>query len=73
MSMLADIAPPALRPDNEDLPIIDIGPLMAGAPGAVADVARKLRRACTEIGFFYIVNHGMDQDVVARSFDIARA
>lgn len=73
MSVQADIAPPAESARGEDIPIIDIGPLLAGDPSAVADVARQMHRACTEIGFFYIVNHGMDEGVVARSFDIARA
>ena len=56
----------------EELPIIDIGPLLDGAPGARESVAMQIRHACTEIGFFFIVNHGMPQSVVDNAFDASR-
>lgn len=54
------------------VPIIDIGPLLAGAPGAIEAAAQKFQSACTEIGFFFIVNHGLDPDLVERSFEASR-
>lgn len=55
------------------IPIIDIGPMLAGTPGAIDDVADGIRHACTEIGFFFITNHGMDEGLVERAFDASRA
>ena len=72
MSVQADIAPPAASAAGEDIPIIDIGPLLAGDAGAIDGVAAQMHRACTEIGFFFIVGHGMDDGIVARAFDAAR-
>ncbi|MFL9868911.1 2-oxoglutarate and iron-dependent oxygenase domain-containing protein [Paraburkholderia fungorum] len=50
------------------MPIIDVGPYLGGVPGALDEVAQQIRKACTEIGFFYIVTHGVSQPVVSRRF-----
>ena len=44
------------------------------APGGPrsAEVAQQLRAAAMDAGFFYIRNHGVPPEVVARQFDIAR-
>ena len=55
-----------------EIPIIDIGAMLAGEAGAVERVADEIRLACTEIGFFFIVNHGMDAGIVERTFDASR-
>jgi hypothetical protein len=34
----------------------------------VARVVEELRRACLDIGFFYITNHGIDPDLVRKLF-----
>jgi isopenicillin N synthase-like dioxygenase len=44
------------------LPIIDVGPLLVG-PAACRDVASQIGLACREAGFFYIVGHGVDEDL----------
>lgn len=41
------------------IPAIDLGPYLAGAPGALDRAAERLRFALTEIGFYAIVNHGV--------------
>lgn len=51
---------PTAQADDTDLrniPVIDISGLRQGAAERRA-VARELRKACTETGFFYIVGHG---------------
>jgi len=49
------------------LPIIDIGPLVAGTGGAAeAEVARQIDEACREHGFFYVVGHGVPDELQAR-------
>lgn len=51
------------------IPIIDLGPFLSGAPGALESTAAELRRACAEIGFFFIANHGVNQWLVDRVFE----
>ncbi len=47
---------------GSDLPLVDVGPLLAAAPDdpAVAAVAAEIDRACREVGFFRLVGHGVD-------------
>ena len=46
----------------EELPVLDLGPLLRGEP--LDTLARQLRHACETIGFFYVSNHGVPQQVV---------
>lgn len=43
------------------IPVIDIGPMRAGEPAAVARVAEEIGAACRHVGFFYVKNHGIPQ------------
>lgn len=72
MSLADDRAAPAAPAAGEEIPIIDIGALLAGDAAALDDVARQISRACREIGFFFIVNHGMDGAIVDRAFEASR-
>jgi isopenicillin N synthase-like dioxygenase len=54
------------------IPVIDLGPYLRGAPGALEVAAGELRCALEEIGFFIIVNHGIDPDLIDRTFAEAR-
>jgi isopenicillin N synthase-like dioxygenase len=54
------------------IPVIDYGPYFAGVPGALERLASEVRRACEEVGFFYICNHGVPDDLVARTFAAAK-
>lgn len=53
-----------------DLPVIDIGPLVAGQDDP--SVGRALDAACRETGFFYIVGHGVDEHLQADLDRLAR-
>jgi isopenicillin N synthase-like dioxygenase len=53
---------------NETIPVIDLGPCFAGEPGALDRAARELRHALTEIGFYFIVNHGIPRALVQDAF-----
>jgi isopenicillin N synthase-like dioxygenase len=54
------------------IPVIDYGPYFAGAPGALDALAAEVRHACEQVGFFYITNHGVPQDLVDRAFAAAK-
>ena len=53
---------------TETIPVIDLGPYLAGEPGAMDRTARELRFALTEIGFYFIVNHGIAREKIAAMF-----
>tara|TARA_B110000116_G_scaffold12941_1_gene10494 strand:+ start:1332 stop:2369 length:1038 start_codon:yes stop_codon:yes gene_type:complete len=63
-----------LTPNNslaktDEIPIIDIGAMLAGEKNSINLVAEQINQACKEIGFFFIVNHNMDQSIIDRAFD----
>lgn len=47
--------------DFSQVRVIDIGPLRDGSAPLV--VAREIALACRECGFFYVVNHGIDEQL----------
>jgi isopenicillin N synthase-like dioxygenase len=53
---------------SETIPVIDLGPYLAGEPGAMERTAGELRFALTEIGFYFIVNHGVPDAAIRESF-----
>ncbi|HSS82987.1 MAG TPA: 2-oxoglutarate and iron-dependent oxygenase domain-containing protein, partial [Reyranella sp.] len=53
---------------NETIPVIDLGPCFAGEPGALDRAAAELRHALTEIGFYFIVNHGIPRALIQEAF-----
>jgi len=52
------------------VPVIDVSPLITGAD--VDGVARQIDRACREVGFFSVVNHGVDLALIQRVDTLAR-
>src|SRR5262245_21817730 len=62
---------PSARSDGS-IPVIDLGPWLAGTPGALEPTARTLRSALEQIGFFILVNHGVPQDLIDQTFAEAR-
>jgi isopenicillin N synthase-like dioxygenase len=54
------------------IPVLDLGPYFAAASGALEAAAAELRHALESVGFFIIVNHGVPQDLIDRTFAQAR-
>ncbi|MEP4377474.1 MAG: 2-oxoglutarate and iron-dependent oxygenase domain-containing protein [Alphaproteobacteria bacterium] len=65
-------ARPTAGIDSNEIPIVDIGPVLARDPGAVELAAAAFHEACTGIGFLFLINHRIDRGVVRRAFDAAR-
>ncbi len=59
------------RPDFVSVPLIDFSGMLQGNADARNGVAADLRDACINVGFFYIANHGVPQDLVDAMFDMA--
>ena len=55
------------------IPLLDIGPYLAGEPGARATLARAIERTCRDTGFLVIANHGIDQSLIDDTFAAAAA
>ena len=50
------------------LPVLDLEPYLRDDPGACAQLAVDVHDALTQVGFFFIVNHGIPQDLIDRVF-----
>ncbi|MDG2270553.1 MAG: 2-oxoglutarate and iron-dependent oxygenase domain-containing protein, partial [Alphaproteobacteria bacterium] len=55
---------------EERIPVIDVSGYLAGDPDAVAQFAADLRAIQESLGFYCIVNHGVDQALIDRSFEL---
>src|SRR5689334_6848179 len=51
-----------------EIPILDVGPFLAGVPGARGRLGGELRHAFQRIGFYFIRNHGVPQELIDRVF-----
>src|SRR3546814_20139670 len=56
----------------DTLPILDVGPFLTGTPGARERLADDLRDACEQVGFYFLVNHGVPQALIDATFEEAR-
>lgn len=56
------------------LPIIDFGPFLdpEASLEAKKNVALELDRACRDVGFFYLKNHGVPLELIKAMLDSAR-
>ena len=53
------------------IPLLDIGPYLAGEPGARATLSRAIERTCRDTGFLVISNHGIDPSLTDGTFAAA--
>jgi isopenicillin N synthase-like dioxygenase len=55
-----------------DIPIIDFAPFVDDAPTGKEQVAQDIYRACHEVGFLYLKNHGIPQAAIDQAFEQSR-
>ncbi|HEX9461357.1 MAG TPA: 2-oxoglutarate and iron-dependent oxygenase domain-containing protein [Alphaproteobacteria bacterium] len=53
------------------IPVIDLAPFFHGGDADKRRVARQIDEACTDIGFFTIVGHGVPEDQMRRVREVA--
>jgi isopenicillin N synthase-like dioxygenase len=74
MNQASSVVPGALPPpspgivqviaEGRELPLLDVGPYLAGEYGALAELAANVRAIQEGLGFYAIINHGIDQAIV---------
>ena len=64
----ASAAVQACIAEAKELPILDVGPYLAGVPGALEQLAADVKLIQEQLGFFAIVNHGIPQALIDESF-----
>jgi isopenicillin N synthase-like dioxygenase len=57
--------------DQGRIPVLDIGPYLAGDAGAAASLARAIARTCEDTGFLVIANHGVAPRLAEDTFAVA--
>jgi isopenicillin N synthase-like dioxygenase len=55
-----------------DIPIVDFAPMLRDDPAGRARVAEAIRDACANVGFFYLINHGVSAETRDHAFAAAR-
>ena len=55
--------------NHSEIPIVDIGPFLNGAPRAAEETADRLRWVQEEIGFYYLINHGISANLIKKSLE----
>ena len=56
------------------LPVIDFSPFLSSdsSPERKRATAKEIDRACRDVGFFYLKNHGIPQELMQRMLENAR-
>jgi isopenicillin N synthase-like dioxygenase len=57
--------------DYSRIPVLDIGPYLAGDPGAAAPLARAVARTFEDTGFLVVANHRVPHRLVEDAFAVA--
>jgi len=52
----------------DTLPIIDLASSGEGEADALVRIAAEVGAACRDVGFFYVVNHGVETSLIAEAF-----
>ncbi|MGO9641418.1 MAG: isopenicillin N synthase family dioxygenase [Candidatus Acidiferrales bacterium] len=56
-----------------NIPVISIAALRSDDPVRRRLCAKRIGRACHEVGFFYVVDHGVDRSLIAQAFATSAA
>ena len=51
-----------------EIPVLDLGPYLAGEAGALEDIGAKVRHIQETIGFWAVINHGVSWEKLGRTY-----
>lgn len=71
MSALSEVDAEPTRPT--EIPVLDLGPYLAGEAGALERLAGELRHAQENVGFYFVVNHGVPKQLITDAYGALRA
>jgi isopenicillin N synthase-like dioxygenase len=63
---------PAVAPFTE-IPLIDLAPVQSGSDHARHRLAEEIRDACERVGFLYVMNHGVPEQLVEDMFSASES
>lgn len=63
----------ARRVPFSEIPMVDLAPLASGSGAPYDDMVRALERACRNVGFLYIRNHGVPRAALESAYAQAKA
>ena len=72
MNIFKAMAVRSVEEATRAIPVIDFGPAFRGEPGGLDAAAVEVRRACEQVGFFYMAGHGVPQAVIDAAFEASR-
>ena len=55
-----------------EIPIVDLGGYRCGDMSSIDHVAEQVATACEQVGFFYVINHGVSRVIIEETFDQAK-
>jgi len=67
----ADLFSAVATSEHGRIPVLDIGPYLAGDAGAAAALACAIARTCEDTGFLVVANHGVPSHLVEDTFAVA--
>ncbi|KIW35588.1 uncharacterized protein PV07_02275 [Cladophialophora immunda] len=59
----------AIQPEELAIPIIDLEPIRSGTPDEARETGKLVYQAFRDVGFAYIKNHGLPQELLDQAFD----
>ena len=57
---------------QSEIPLLNLDGFLANKPGALKEIASELKYAAENVGFYFIQNHGVSQELVDATFDASR-
>jgi len=72
MNIFKSMAVKSVEEATRTIPVIDFAPAFRADPAGLDAAAAQVRRACEQIGFFYMTGHGVAQAVIDAAFEASR-
>lgn len=58
---------PSSNAPDLDVPLVDLAGFFSGNQEAASEASRLVQKACKKHGFFLVVNHGIDRELISKA------